>query len=213
MVKAIIFDCWGTLFGHQSKKPHPFSKIAKRVGKSMKDYEFIKIFEKQFMLKKHNKLEIPIKELLNELNIEYTNELVDELKKILKEALNYQKDFPETLKVLNELKKDYKIGLISNTFYQSFEELEQKFKMQEIFNVVLKSYETKILKPDPKIFELMVKKLGVRKEDVFMVGDSLKDDVRAAEKFGIKGILIDRDRKYPDYPNRIISLKEIYDFL
>src|SRR3989338_3981823 len=170
MVKAIIFDCWDTLFGHQLKKPHPFSIFAERIGKSLKDYEFLKIFEKHFMLEKHYNLEVPIKELLDELGIKYTNKLIDELRGILEEALRSQKDFPETSKVLNELKKNYKLGLISNTFYQSFEGLEQKFKVNEIFDVILRSYETKILKPNPKIFEVMIKELKINKDEALKIG-------------------------------------------
>ena len=213
MIKAIIFDCWDTLFGHQLKKPHPFSIFAERIGKSLQDYEFLKIFEKHFMLEKHYKLEVPIIELLNGLDIKHTDKLVDELKRILEEALRSQKSFPETLRVLSELKKNYKLGLISNTFYQSFEGLEQKFRVQEIFDVILKSYETKILKPNPKIFEVMIKELKINKDEALMVGDSLKDDVQASEKFGIKGILIDRKEKHPEYPNRITSLEQITKFL
>lgn len=213
MIKAIIFDCWDTLFGHQSKKPHPFSIFTGRIGKSLQDYDFLKIFEKHFMLEQHCKLEDQIKELLDELEIKHTKKLIDELKEILEEALRSQKSFPEALKVLNELKKNYKLGLISNTFYQSFEGLEEKFKMQEIFDVILKSYETKILKPNPKIFEIMIKELKISKDEVLMVGDSLKDDVQAAEDFGIKGILIDRKGKHPEYRNRITTLEQIDKFL
>lgn len=213
MIKAIIFDCWDTLFGNPSQKIHPFSRFAERIGKSLQDYEFLKSFEKHFMLEKHNHLETPIKELLDELKIKSTEKLIGELKEILEEALSSPKAFPETLKVLNELKKKYKLGLISNTFYQSFERLEDKFKVNKKFDVILKSYETKMLKPNPKIFEMMIKTLKVDKNEALMVGDSLKDDVQAAEKFGIGGILIDRKNKYPEYPNRITSLEQLGEFL
>lgn len=213
MIKAIIFDCWDTLFEHQSKKPHPFSIFAGRIGKSLQDYEFLKIFEKHFMLEKHYKLEVPIRGLLEELDIKYTEKLIAELKGILEEASHSNEAFPETLKVLGELKKNYKLGLISNTFYQTFEGLEQKFRLYGIFDVILKSYETKILKPHPKIFEIMIKELNVKKSEALMVGDSLKDDIQAAETFGIKGILIDRKEKHPKYPHRITSLEQINKFL
>jgi len=213
MIKAIIFDCWDTLFGNEIEKTHPFQTFAEKIGKSLQDYEYLKIFEKHFMLEKHYKLEVPIKELLNELGIKHSKKLIDELKKILGEALSSQKAFPETFKILNELKKKYKLGLISNTFYQSFEGLEEKFKINEIFDVILRSYETKILKPDLRVFEIMIKKLRVSKDEALMVGDTLKDDIQAAEKFGIKGILIDRKGKYSEYPNRIISLEQLKKFL
>jgi len=118
------------------------------------------------------------------------------------------------MRILKELKgQGYKIGLITNTYYYAYKQLNKQFKIDSLFNVVLKSYETGILKPNPKTFEIMLKKLKVKKNEVLMVGDSLEDDVKAAEKFGIKGILIDRENKYPSYENRICSLKELKKFL
>jgi len=212
-MKAVIFDCWDTIFYNEAEKTHHFQIFAERIGRSFQDYEFLKVFEKHFMLEKHYKLETPIKDLLIELNIKNSKELIIELRSILEEGLNSPKSSSKTLKVLNELKKKYKLGLITNTFYQSFERLEKKFKINEIFDVILKSYETKTLKPDPKVFELMIKKLKVDKDEVLMIGDSLKDDIEAAENIGIKGILIDRKGKHLDYPSRITSLDQLKEFL
>lgn len=206
MIKAIIFDCWNTLY-FTDLKPHPFVKFAERIGKDFFDYRYVKLFEK------HCELEIPIKTLLSELNIGYDENLLNELKQILKKAMNLVSVYPEAPEVLENLKQNYKLGMISNTGYLGFEKLNILFKLDEIFDVVLKSYETKILKPDTKIFEIMIKELKISVDKVLMVGDSLKDDVLAAENFGIKGILIDRKGKHPEYPDRITSLEQITNFL
>jgi len=212
MIKAIIFDCWNTLF-YTDINPHPFSIFAERIGKSIYDYEFLKVFEKHFMLKKHYDIEVPMKGLLNELNIKFSKELINDLKDIYQKTFDSQKAYPETLKVLNELKSNYKLGLITNTEYQGVEMLEEKFNISRIFNIILKSYETGILKPDSKVFEIMLKRLNVKKNEAIMVGDNLKDDVEAAEKVGIKGILIDRKNKHLDYKDRINSLEQLNKFL
>lgn len=212
MVKAIIFDCWDTLF-YDKVKPHPFSAFAERIGYSLQDYKFLKIFEKHFMLEKHYNRTVPIKNILTDLKINPSKERLGELKQILDKLPNHARAFPEVLEVLNQLKKEYKLGLISNTDYMSFERLQRDFKLKDIFDVMLKSYETGILKPDPRIFKLMIDKLEVKKNEALMVGDSLEDDVKATEEFGIKGILIDRKNKHSNYSNRITSLDQLYQFL
>jgi len=103
--------------------------------------------------------------------------------------------------------------LLSNAYNIAFEDLNKTFNLNQYFNVILNSYDTKLLKPDLKLFQLMLQKLDLTKEEVIMVGDSLNDDIRAAEKVGIKGVLIDRNNSYPNYKNRITSLTEIYKFL
>lgn len=212
MIKAIIFDCWNTLF-YTNLEPHPFKEFAEKIEKDIHNYDFLKIFEKHFMLERHNKIEVPIKQILSELDIEASDKLVKELKKIYMKAFEYQEAFPETLNILKKLKKRYRLGLITNTEHRGLGILEKKFKIKEIFDVVLASYEMMMMKPNPKVFKLMLKKLDIKKDEAIMVGDSLRDDAEAAEINGIKGILIDRRNRYPNYKNRITSLEEVERFL
>lgn len=121
--------------------------------------------------------------------------------------------FPETIGVIKELKTKYKLGLITNTSYQSYQSLQDKYKVTDLFDAVVTSFECGIIKPDPRIFQLTIEMLKIEKEEVLMVGDSLKDDTEASETFGIKGILIDRKDKYPDYPVRIKTLEDINRYL
>ena len=212
MIQAIIFDCWNTLF-YTDLVPSPFAEFAERIGENIRDHSYLEIFEKHFMLENHYKLEVPIKELLVELNINPSEKLVAELKCILEKGKDLKKAYPETLDVLKALKEKYKLGLITNTYYPGFKILEEKFELNKYFDVILKSYETKILKPNPKIFGLMLKRLGLKKNEVLMVGDSLRADVQAAEKYGIKAILIDRENRRPEYSRRITSLEQLPQFL
>ncbi|MEM4259738.1 MAG: HAD family hydrolase [Candidatus Woesearchaeota archaeon] len=212
MTKAIIFDCWNTLF-HNTQKPHPFKLFAQKLGCDIKDYKFIKLFEKHFMLKINNNIRVPIINLLIELNIKPTKQKVSTLEKIYKKSYSYHAPFPEVLKELRFLKKKYKLGLITNTDYENFNKLCAKYKIEKFFDVIIPSFSVGIMKPNPKIFELMVNKLGINKKDIVMVGDSLEDDIRGAENIGIRGILIDRKNKHPKYKKRITSLKELKKFL
>lgn len=209
MIKAIIFDCWGTLF-YKDLMPHPHDEFAKKLGKSMSDYSYLKIFEKNLMLERCNDVESAIRNLLKDLKINANRKLIRELANILvvKGTKNI-KPYPETSQVLKELKKNFKLGLISNTFSPVFENLEKKYGLKNIFDVIVTSYEVGVMKPNPKIFDIALEKLGVGKEEVLLIGDHIEDDIRAAEKIGIKSILIDRDGKYPNYPNRITSLAQL----
>jgi len=213
MIKAIIFDLWGTLFYEDVKGKHPFRLFAEKIGQNFDDYNYLKIFEKYLMLEKYYDLTVPVKLILKEFKIRATTKLISELTYLLKKDGASTKPYQETLEVLNRLRENYILGLITNTYYYAYKQLNEKFKIDSLFNVVLKSYKIGILKPNPKIFEIMLRKLKVKPNEALMVGDSLKDDVESAEKFGIKGILIDRKNKYPTYKNRITSLKELRKFL
>lgn len=213
MIKAIIFDCWGTLF-YDSVQPKPFDEFAEKLGGSMGDYPFLKSLEKSLMLERCTNAEQSVKKVLKNLKIGADKNLVKELVNILTaKAPKHIKPYPDTIRNLKKLKKRYKLCLVSNAFSLSFEKLEKKYNLRNFFVVIVPSYRVGAIKPDPKILGIALKKLGSKKEEILMVGDRLEDDVRAAEKFGIKAVLMDRKGKHPDYPNRITSLEQLERFL
>jgi 2-haloalkanoic acid dehalogenase type II len=212
MTKALVFDCWGTLF-YTDLKPHPAAVFAEKIGKNIHDYAFVKTFEKHFMLEKHYTYETPVRDLLKELNIPLLDSRVKKLAEDLEKVLDFTKAYPDTLESLKKLGKDYKLGMITNTDYLSFKKLDELFGVDKIFDTITKSYEIGILKPTPGIFEATLSKLHVNKNEAIMVGDSLKDDVEAAKIAGIRGVLIDRKNKYPNYSNKIMSLNELQKYL
>ncbi|UCD04385.1 MAG: HAD family hydrolase [Candidatus Woesearchaeota archaeon] len=213
MIKAIVFDCWGTLF-YDDIKPHPFHEFAGKIGHSFRDYSFLKLFERNLMLEKCDDIESAIRDILRELKIEPKRELVDELVYLLAvKSVEYIKAYPDTLVNLNKLRQNFKVALLSNDFSWSFGKLEERYNIKEIFDVIVLSHEVGLIKPNPKIYQITLDKLGVKKEEVLIVGDNLKDDVIEGENFGFRGLLLDRKNKYPKYINKIKSLEEIYDHL
>lgn len=211
MTQAVIFDCWGTLFTEEGENPYKI--LAEKLNYNLENYEFGKTVEKHFMLERHEGYEEPLRELFEDLNLECSEGLLEETKNILERGAKDAQPFPNTMKVLKDLKGKYRLGLISNTDYLAYQELEKKYGLSEIFDGVLTSFEAGIMKPNPKIFETMLNKLGVDKKEAVMVGDFLPDDIKAAEDYGMEGILIDRDNNYPNHPKRIKSLKELKDKL
>ena len=62
------------------------------------------------------------------------------------------------------------------------------------------------IKPDPSIFEAALTALGTAAEGTAMVGDSYEDDIAGARALGMRAILLDRDNRRPDEPDRIDTL-------
>lgn len=213
MIKAVVFDLWGTLFYESTQKEHPFRKFARLIGQDLSDYKYLKVFETYLMLKKNYSLRKPVLQILTHFGIVADEKLISELIRLLEKKGIIEDPYPETFKVLGELRaRGYKLALITNTYYTSYKRVNKKFNLGKYFDIVLKSYETGMLKPDPKVFELVLSKLNTSKKETLMVGDSLEDDVRAAEKFGIKGVLVDRNNKHSNYSNRIVSLDGLENF-
>jgi putative hydrolase of the HAD superfamily len=121
------------------------------------------------------------------------------------------KPYPEAVEVLESLKDDYKLILIADCD-KSFQQILDKFELRKYFSEMVLSYENGLLKSNPEMFKIALKKLKLKPEECLMVGDSIESDIRGAEGAGIKAVLIDR-RGRREYENKIFDLKEINQFL
>ncbi len=64
-------------------------------------------------------------------------------------------------------------------------------------------------KPEAEIFRRTCARLGVEPGEAVHVGDSLRDDVAGARGAGLSALLLDRDDRHADDPDRITSLTEL----
>lgn len=66
---------------------------------------------------------------------------------------------PDVVQLANNLKdKGYKIGICSNNFVTRIRELDKKFHFLDDFDVHIFSYEVGAMKPDTKIFQVLIEK-------------------------------------------------------
>lgn len=89
----------------------------------------------------------------------------------------------ESRRVLSELKKKHRLGLVTN-FYGNMSVVLEEFDLSSYFETVTESAVVGIRKPDSQIFNLAVKSMEVRPENVFVIGDSYTKDILPAREIG-----------------------------
>lgn len=120
----------------------------------------------------------------------------------------------EAVPVLDELSKRYKLELVSN-FYGNIETVLKDFGVARYFPNIIESAVVGVRKPDPEIFNLGVKDMGLKPAEVVVVGDSYRKDIEPAEKLGCKTIWIkgkgwtDAEDKI-EHPEIIHKIEELY---
>jgi len=77
------------------------------------------------------------------------------------------------------------------------------------FQTVVVSCDHGWRKPSPAIFEVAIRKAGVRPEEILFVGDDLTADYRGAEAAGMNPLLYDPGRLHPAIERRIESFRGI----
>ena len=207
VIKAVVFDLFGTLVKCGSPEDH----IIKVFGLRQDFYEVEKI---------SNTIDEPddekyAKKLLGKLGISTSKGNIGKMLKIFEAERSLLELFPDSIPTLEKLKgSGFKIGLISNSLpFLMGKFSEPKFlNLFDRFDCLILSEKVGVVKPDPKIFSICLDKLGIKPADALMVGDSLRNDVKGAEAFGMKALLLDRLSKQ-NFPSKILSLKEILNFV
>ncbi|GHT53244.1 hypothetical protein FACS189451_05000 [Bacteroidia bacterium] len=89
--------------------------------------------------------------------------------------------------VLEMLAARYPLALVSN-FYGNIETVLKDFGLRNYFGEIIESSVVGIRKPDPGIFALGVKALGLKPEEVVVIGDSYKKDILPAQSLGCRTV-------------------------
>ena len=94
---------------------------------------------------------------------------------------------PEMKDFVRRLENDYILAILSNSDYIYHQEYLRKGWFDP-FNYLVLSHITGILKPDKRIYELALERLGIPAEECIFIDDQEKNLVPARE-FGMKTIL------------------------
>ncbi len=121
---------------------------------------------------------------------------------------------PEAHEVLESL--DLPVCCVSNADTADLLSAIEKHKL--CFDDVVSSEDARCYKPDGRIFELAMRRMGVLPDEVVHVGDSLHSDVEGARRAGIDAIWLSRSQRIYDIGqndaiHKIISLDELHAML
>ena len=89
--------------------------------------------------------------------------------------------------VLEKLHTQYTMVLVTN-FYGNMHTVLKEFGLDHLFKDVIESAVVGVRKPDPVIFRLGVKALGLEPAETVMIGDSLDKDIIPAQSIGCKTV-------------------------
>lgn len=89
----------------------------------------------------------------------------------------------ESISIIRNLKENYKIGIVSN-FYGNLEKICGNAGLNKFVDVYVDSAIEGVEKPDKRIFETALNKIGCTGADAYMVGDSYDRDIVPSKETG-----------------------------
>ena len=197
-IKAIIFDAYGTLFDVNSAAKKCKDKIGKK-WESFADYWRITQLEYTWLRSLMNRHEDFWK--ITEDSLDKSMNVFDIDKSMRKELLNLYKKlstFDEVPKTLISLKKkNYKLGILSNGTTKLLEQLVKKNGLENLFDDIFSIEEVGIYKPDPRVYEIPVRKYQIKKNEVMFLSANTWD-VSGGGNYGYNSIWLNRNKNIFD---------------
>jgi len=117
---------------------------------------------------------------------------------------------PEVPPVLERLRQRYRLAVISNANGTVREKL-RRVGLTAYFELVIDSHEEKIEKPDPRIFQRAMERMGAKPEQSLHVGDFYHIDIVGARAAGMDAVLLDPGGVHPDKP--VVRIESIAGLL
>lgn len=117
-------------------------------------------------------------------------------------------DVPLAMRALQQ--RGIQMGLITNS-HRSLEAFEEHFELEGLVSAFVSSAEFGVMKPDPRIFQEALGRLGVEAARAVMVGDSLAHDIHGARQVGMRAVLLDRNSSSTDVDPAIPVIRSLLE--
>lgn len=135
-------------------------------------------------------------------------------KQFVSERKKHPYTYEETFDVLDQLKNDYQLLLLTNGA-PSLQNTKLKItpEIAKYFKHIVISGDFGRGKPDPKIFEFALDKANTTPDNVVMIGDNLMTDILGANRTGIKNIWINHHKQTAEQVKPTYEVKRLKEIL
>ncbi|HAG68398.1 MAG TPA: HAD family phosphatase [Lachnospiraceae bacterium] len=184
-IKNIVFDignvlldfCWDKHFAENGIEGEAFDRVARATVKDR-------------LWNEMDRGVMPYEEILKGF-IANDPGMETQIRRMLENLNGIVESLPYTDAWISELKGEgYKVFALSNYSEKCFRESHEKMGFLELMDGYVISYMEKLIKPDPKIYRLLLERYGLRAEECVFLDDT-PANVKGAEECGMHAILFE----------------------
>ncbi|MBR4462540.1 MAG: HAD family phosphatase [Erysipelotrichaceae bacterium] len=205
MVKAIVFDCDGVILDSEPLFTKAFEAQKASYGFPIHMHDKAEVIGTtlretcRIILEKNPRIDKTLDEFLEE-HIRYVYQF------LMSDDLEPMDGFVDFVK--EQHAKGIKMAVASSSPMEYVLHKLRLFKVEDFFSVIVSGDDISRSKPDPEIYEVAVKKLGLPKEEIIAIEDAYYG-IRSAKAAGLytigfKGSVLEQDTSEAD--------EEVYRF-
>lgn len=222
--KHLFFDLDHTLWDFDKNSSFAFDTIFKDQGFNISLAEFLNIYipRNQHYWKLYQANQIShedlrfyrLKDVFDALNFKVSDKDIHKLSDdYIKYLPEYNHLFDGALELLDYLKPNYQLHIITNGFSNVQDKKLKNSNIEHYFETITNSELAGQKKPNPIIFDYALNLANASKEESIMIGDSFEADILGALDFGIDAIFFNENKIEINHDvfqvNHLLELKNI----
>jgi epoxide hydrolase-like predicted phosphatase len=181
-INAILFDIGGVLVRTEDHTPR--AQLAARLGTTYEALANLVFYSEQGLRAQRG--EVSAEELWETVRqvLHLSPTEIPEVKRLFFAGDRLD---TELLDYIRSLHTRYKTGIISNATDDTRQVIEGRWNMADAFDCIILSAEVGLMKPDPRIYQLAIDRLGVAPAEALFV-DDMPVNVEGARSVGLNAI-------------------------
>jgi len=218
--KHLFFDLDHTLWDFDKNSAFAFDTIFKEQGFEISLPDFLNIYiprnQHYWKLYQVNKIShedlryYRLKDVFDALQYEVSDKIIHQLSEdYIKYLPEYNHLFDGAIEILDYLKPNYKLHIITNGFASVQTKKLKNSNIDHYFETITNSEMAGVKKPHRNIFDFALSLANASKNDSLMIGDSYEADIVGAQDAGIEAIFFNEHNS--DIENPVLQIKHLLE--
>src|SRR3989344_3260830 len=183
-IQAVVFDLYGTLI-YLANETKSYARLFANLG--LQTPEEVRQAKRIALTEDFEDVARLVRRIKSNAQVDFASYQQEVEKERASASL-----YPESRAVLDKLKKqEIRLGLISN-LASPYKSPFFNLGLNEYFDEVLFSCDVGLIKPDSRIYQKMIERLGINPAQTLMTGDKVHADVDGPRSIGINAVHLDR---------------------
>lgn len=202
--KAILFDLDDTLFDHQRASGIALRMMHARFAPTLlfdafsrKHSEVLEEFHQHFLRGKYTLDQARLarmKSLFAAFELDIDDDSALRVASLYREQHQANRALvPGARELLDALHGQSRLGIVTNNSTVEQHEKLRALDIARYFDIIVISEDVGVTKPDPRIFEIALERIGARADESVFVGDSWQNDVQGAISSGLTAVWLNRN--------------------
>ena len=191
--RVLTFDCYGTLIDWENGILSALKPVFKKHKIKIENKQILELYaelESRAEKSKYTLYKNVLKEVVQGIGKRLGFKPSSSELNCLVNSLKNWKPFPDTVEALQELKKRFKLAIISNIDDELFAFSAKHLKVK--FDYIITAKQVRSYKPSLNNFKTAIKRMGMPSKEILHVAQSIYHDIIPAKKVGLSTVWVNR---------------------